>query len=290
MSTHAEKSFLRHTQQQECNSSVLYAKLARLVREPSEQKKLLAISRDESTHADTFARYSGKKLRPNRLLILFQLVLARLFGYTFLIKLMEKGEDKAQELYRQHQGLLPELDAILRDEARHENELIAMLDEERLNYVGDMVLGMNDALVELTGSLAGYTLALPDTRAIAMAGLITGIAATLSMMSSSYLSSRASGASNALKSGMYTGVAYIITVALLILPYLLLPVHAYLLALLITLIITVAIIALFNYYISVAQGQPFRRNFATMAVISLGVAGVSFLVGLLVKQLLGVNL
>ena len=49
----------------------------------------------------------------------------------------------------------------------------------------------------------------------------TGIAATLSMASSEYLSSKSEGRPDALKSASYTGVAYLVTVALLILPYLL---------------------------------------------------------------------
>jgi VIT1/CCC1 family predicted Fe2+/Mn2+ transporter len=56
-----------------------------------------------------------------------------------------------------------------------------MIEEERLEYVGAMILGLNDALVELSGSLAGFTLALQDSKLVAMVGMITGIAAALSM-------------------------------------------------------------------------------------------------------------
>ena len=53
-----------------------------------------------------------------------------------------------------------------------EKALLEMLDEERLKYVGSMVLGLNDALVELTGSLAGFTFAMQNTKLIALSGLI----------------------------------------------------------------------------------------------------------------------
>jgi len=73
-----------------------------------------------------------------------------------------------------------------------------------------MVLGLNDALVELTGTLAGLTFALKNTRLIALSGLITGIAATLSMAASEYLSARTEQeSSRALKSSLYTGGAYV---------------------------------------------------------------------------------
>ena len=113
---------------------------------------------------------------------------------------------------------LPEARAILADERRHEAELTEMLDEERLQYVGSMVLGLNDALVELTGAIAGVTFALANTRLVALTGIITGISATLSMAASNYLAERANGNANAIKSSLYTGIAYLITVALLVLP------------------------------------------------------------------------
>jgi VIT1/CCC1 family predicted Fe2+/Mn2+ transporter len=164
-----------------------------------------------------------------------------------------------------------------------------MLDEERLHYVGSMVLGLNDALVELTGALAGLSLAIRNTRLIALAGLVTGIAASFSMAASEYLSRRseAGGERDPLKSSLYTGVAYVVTVLLLIAPYLLL--SHYLLCLAVTMAIAILIILGFNYYVSVAKDLPFRRHFLQMAGISLGVAVISFGIGYLIRVFLGVE-
>ena len=151
------------------------------------------------------------------------------------------------------------------------------------------MLGLNDALVELTGTLAGLTFALQDTTLIALSGLITGISATFSMASSEFLSARSEGRKDALKSCVYTGIAYLVTVALLVLPYLLFDAAHYAYALGAMILIVVAIIAGFNYYISVAKGLSFKKRFGEMASISLGVAVLSFVVGLLVKQFLGVD-
>lgn len=129
-----------------------------------------------------------------------------------------------------------------------------------------------------------------NTRLISMAGMITGIAATLSMASSGYLSSREAGDENPAKSALYTGAAYLATVILLIIPYLFLSKDNYIIALIITLIIAIGILALFNFYVSVAKDRPFRRNFLIMAAISMGVAAISFVVGLLVKNTLGIDL
>jgi len=216
--------------------------------------------------------------------------MARLLGFTFTIKLMENGEDVAQLNYGNLIKEVPEAEMMLAEEEEHEKKLIDMLEEERLQYVGSMVLGLNDALVELTGTLAGLTLALQNTRIIALSGLITGISATLSMASSEFLSAKSEGSKDALKSSFYTGIAYLVTVAMLILPYLVFPSEKYMFALGAMLITVVAIIAAFNYYIAVAKDLPFKRRFLEMAVISLSVAALSFVVGLIVKSALGVDI
>jgi VIT1/CCC1 family predicted Fe2+/Mn2+ transporter len=165
-----------------------------------------------------------------------------------------------------------------------------MIDEERLKYAGSVVLGLNDALVELTGALAGFTFAFQNSRLIALTGLITGISAAFSMASSEYLSQRSDSESELLpwKSALYTGIAYIITVILLVLPFLLL--DNYLVALGLTLSVVVLIIIGFNYYLCTAKDLPFRRHFLEMFVVSMGVTVLSFGVGLAVKHFLGVTI
>ncbi len=277
-------------QQAEMDGGTLYRRIARQARKDSERDTLNAIARDEFRHAAIFERYTGRRLKPRALYGLLMALCARVLGYTFTIQLLERGENRTVAAYRRALDRIPELKAMLDEEEVHEQQLVAILDEERLHYVGDIVLGMNDALVELTGALAGYTLAMQNTGLIAMAGLITGVSATLSMAASGYLSSREAGQKNALKSSAYTGVAYLITVALMIVPYLLFPAGAYLWALGVTLLIALSIIAGFNFYVSVARSRPFRRSFLTMAAISLGVAVISFGIGIVVKNVLGIDL
>jgi len=97
----------------------------------------------------------------------------------------------------------------------------------------------------------------------------------------------ADGAKNAGKSSLYTGVAYILTVVLLVFPFFLFT--DYIAGITLTLVFAVLEILLFTFYISVAKDYNFKRRFAQMAGISLGVAGLSFLVGLVVKSALGVS-
>ena len=277
-------------QQSEIDSALLYEQIAKDVKNEKERETLLLIAQDEQKHARVFEKYSGRQLEPNYFRIRLFLFIRYLLGYTFLIKLLEYRENRGIRSYQSDLDQIPEVRQILADEENHEKILMALLDEERLHYMGDIILGMNDALVELTGSLAGYTLAMQNSKIIAMAGLITGVSATLSMAGSGYLAAREDVSKNAVKSTVIIGLSYFITVVLLILPYLIFPDNAYLSALAATLLIALLIIAGFNFYISVAKDRPFGKGFWSMAGISIGVAVISFAVGYIVKDILGITL
>lgn len=279
-----------HMQQNEITEAAVYRAVAAFTKDGGNKAMLLRLAEEEEAHYNIWKGYTGRTLTPNRAKVFQRKLTAAVLGFTFTIKLMEKGEKGAQAVYSGLYDEVPEARAIEEQEAAHENALIEMLDEESLNYVGSMVLGLNDALVELTGTLAGLTLAMQNTRLIALSGLITGISATLSMASSEFLSAKSEGRTDALKSCTYTGVAYVITVALLVLPYLLFDPEHYLYALFCMLAIVVVIIVAFNYYLSVAKDLSFKKRFLEMAGISLGVAALSFVVGLLVKQFLGIDI
>ena len=277
-------------QREEVTGQILYGRLARREKDPRNRAILQRIADDEGAHAATWKQYTGRDVSPNRPRIALYSLLHWILGFTFIIKRMERDEALTAREYDDLVAEVPEMAAIIGQEEEHERELHDMLDEERLRYVGAMVLGLNDALVELTGTIAGLTFALADNRLVALAGIITGVSATLSMAASNYLAERADGKDDALKSSVYTGIAYLVTVVLLVLPYLLLPRHMYVSALASMLAVVILIIFLFNYYIAVAKEQPFFRRFGEMALISLGVAVISFGIGLLAKRLLNVDI
>ena len=282
-------AIIRKMQQSELTESVIYEKIAAFAKGEENRQTLLRLAREEKAHYEIWKKYTGIEMKPEKRKIWKYTLLARILGFTFAVKLMENGEEQAQSEYDQLARDVAESAAIRQQEEEHEAALLGMLDEERLQYVGSMVLGLNDALVELTGSLAGFTFALQNTRLIALSGLIIGISAPFSMASSEFLAARSEGRSDALKSCTYTGIAYLITVVLLIAPYLIFDTAQYIPALICMLALVIAIIAGFTYYTSVAQGQKFLSRFLEMALISIGVAVVSFFVGVLAKKFLGVD-
>jgi len=292
---------LIHFQRSELTDHYLYLKLAKREKDEHNKKVLEEIAKDENIHYQFWKKVTGKEVKPYKFQLWFYYFVSVIFGITFGIRLMEKGEEKTQGNYQKYIGKIENIEKLIEDEEKHEDALIDALNEERLNYIGSIVLGLNDALVELTGTLAGLTFALANSKIVAFSGLITGIAAALSMASSEYLSTKQEGYhGKALKSALYTGIAYIITVGFLILPFLLVPANttynifglnipSIYLALLITIGVVVLIIFGFTYYISVAKNLSFKKRFWEMVAISLGVAVLSFAVGILVKTVFNID-
>ncbi len=278
-------------QQNELTEYYLYQRLARQAKDEHNRKVLQQIATDELRHHDIYQKYTGQKVKPRQWRIFKYYWIARLFGLTFGLKLMERGEERAHQAYEKL-GMkveIPELKQFASEEEEHEHQLLNLIAEERLNYVSSIVLGLNDALVELTGTLAGLTFALQNTKLIALTGLITGVAASFSMGASEYLSTKAEGndSQESFKSALYTWAAYVLTVICLILPYLL--TGNFFSALILTLVAAVLIIMVFNFYLAVAKDLSFRQRFLEMTAISLGVAALSFFIGYLIRTFMGIE-
>lgn len=285
---HVFKMILR-AQRDEVTEHLIYTRISTFVKDETNKTVIDKIAAQEAIHAHIWQSYTHKEVKPNMFKVWYYIMIVRFFGLTFGIKLMEKDETDASTNYELLSQYIPEAKDIQIQEEDHEQQLIAMIKDKSLDYLGSVILGLNDALVELTGVLAGLTFGLQNSRMIAFVGIITGISAAFSMAGSEYLSTKTDGGTD-IKPGiasLYTGVAYIITVVLLILPYFLFS-NVYM-ALTLTICFAIIIIALFNFYTAIAKGYSFRKRFLEMAAISLGVAFISFIAGLLVKHFFNVD-
>lgn len=275
-------------QRNEITEHHLYSRLAAEVTDKHNSEVLAKIADDELRHYHIWAKYTGREVSPSRWEIFKFYWIARLFGITFGIKLMEKGEESAQINYSQIASEVPEAAGISKEENDHEQELIHMLKEDKLKYIGSIVLGLNDALVEILGTLAGLTFALQNTKIVALTGIIAGIAGALSMSSSEYLSNRSEGnEEGAVKSAIFTGLAYLFAVVFLVAPYLIF--SSPFVALLVAVADSIFVVFIYSYYISIANDQPFRKRFLEMVILSTVVGLISFGLGYLVRIAFGIE-
>jgi VIT1/CCC1 family predicted Fe2+/Mn2+ transporter len=282
------KNKILQAQKNEITEHIIYKKLAGFMKDKKRTEILERIAQDEKAHYDFWKTLTNEDVAPDRGKIAFFVFICRVLGLTFGFKLMEQGEDLAQNVYEKIKQVSPQAEKIINDEEKHENELIDLIDEERLKYISSVVLGLNDALVELTGALVGFTFALQNTKLVGIVGLITGIAASMSMAASEYLSTKQEDTQkNPLKASVITGIAYVTTVTILILPYLIFKNIFLCLSLVVG--VALLVILIFTYYISVAKELDFKKRFLEMAGISLGVAAINFLIGLMVRKIFGIE-
>jgi len=276
-------------QRDEIFGYTIYKKLSEFRAVSEKNREILKkISRDEFEHYNTLKKYTQKEIKPNPFIVFAFILLARLLGIVFCVKVMELKENEAQESYRDLLSEIPEAGKIIEDETRHEKLLMDMLHEERIEYISSMVLGISDAIVELTGALAGVSLALQNSKLIGIVGVVTGISASLSMGSSEYLSQKSEKGKHPLKAAIYTTVAYFLTVLMLVVPFFMFSSFYYALALMF--FDATVVILLFSFFVSVVKESSFKKNFLEMFIISFSVSIVSFAIGYVARKALNVNI
>lgn len=283
-----DKKDLEIFSRSEITEHFIYRRLAELETDEHNRSVLKKIAQAEWEHHELIKNETGVNAKASRFQIWLYVLLARVFGLTFAIKLMESAPHHASGAYRAFTNH-PKIAQLADEGPAMENELIALLDEDRLKYMSSVILGLSDALVEFTGALAGFTLALSNSKLIALTGAITGVAAALSMASSEYLSSKTEKTSGKkpLKAALYTGVAYVITVVMLIAPFACF--SNVFIALALMLLLALLLIAAFMFYYAVARSESFKHRFIEMACLSFGVAAVSFLIGYALKAFTGIE-
>ncbi len=280
---------LRSLQRAEVTLARLFRRMAEVESDAARRTLLLQMTEECTRHAAVLQRLTGAEAAPDRWRLARYSGMLRLCGPLFVLRMLRRYVRRTARCCRSLCAE-PALRPILDGACGHEQRLSELVGTGGVVYIGSVVLGLNDALVEFTGALAGFTLVLNDPRLVALTGGITGIAAALSMAASEYLSTKAScpAEKHPLRAAICTGVAYLLTVAVLVAPYLCFSNLFWALGTMLA--AALAVIALFNYYYAVMRNEPFGRRFCEMALLSFGVAGVSFLIGYLLKGLTGLEL
>ncbi|MFT4326878.1 MAG: VIT1/CCC1 transporter family protein [Candidatus Woesearchaeota archaeon] len=271
-----------YAQKSEITEYYVYKLLARTCAKRN-RRLLLSIADDELKHYNYWKNKTNIDVKPHHLKVFKYYMYARFLGITYSLKKIIKDEEHELGIYAHLKR--PETKWIEEDELLHGKKINALIKKQEDKYAGAMIIGLNDALVEITGAIAGMTFVLRDTKLIAITAGITGFAAALSMAASEYLEAKTEDTTkNPVTAATYTGIAYALTVVLQIIPYLIFDNPLY--ALLGTVSMVILIIAGFSHYVSVIKNASFKRSFLEMAFVSLGVAILSFILSLLAKTYL----
>jgi VIT1/CCC1 family predicted Fe2+/Mn2+ transporter len=272
----------------------VYSYLAKIEKNEERKKILENFGKMEHEHYIFWKSLMKKEMKDSsldniriKLFILFKYI----FGLIFTIKLMERNEKRVIEEYKKllnkFEGETKQkLELIIKDEIEHENFWMNQMKDETTRYLGFIILGLADAIIEITGVHAGFLGVTASTIIAGIAGLVVGISASLAMASAAYLQAKQDEGSNPRISAIYTGVFYILAAVALATPYFM--THDMLVAFLSSLVIAVMLIGFFNFYSSVIFERKFAKEFLTSTIIILVTASISFIVGEFLGNIFGI--
>ena len=122
---------IRRMQQGELTESVIYERIARFAKGEENKQVLLRLSREEKAHYEVWKKYTGEEMKPQKGKVLWFTLLARVLGFTFAVKLMENGEENAQDKYEALAGEVEESVAIRQQEEAVEAQVERIRDPEK---------------------------------------------------------------------------------------------------------------------------------------------------------------
>ncbi|MEM4311707.1 MAG: VIT1/CCC1 family protein [Nitrososphaerales archaeon] len=272
----------------------VYRELAKREKNEHRKKLLQSLSEKEYEHYQFWSKYVDDSYVPkvNRFFLFSLIILKFLFGLTFTLKLLERHEKYVITNYKNLLPLLKEkdrpiLESIIKDEQEHENFFVSQLDERVVRYMSFIVLGLADAIIEITGVHAGFLGVTSSTLIAGIAGLVVGFAAAISMASASYLQARHDPTKKPILSAFFTGIAYIAAVTLLALPYFLTKDMLY--AFTVSLAFAIIMIASFTFYGAVVAERSFSREFLLSVGLTFGTALGAFLFGEFLGGIFGIK-
>ncbi len=268
----------------EYTDSRMYERLSETVDEGSPFAGVLKqLSATEQKHYEFWRKYApDEKPKLDRLKLHWVLFLRRVLGLTFASRYLDRHENSVVNEYQAIADLIPEADRsafneMVADEQQHEQEFARKVESTAVRYISFVVLGLADALVEISGIHAGSLGIYNRTEVAGLAGVVAGGAASLAMASAAYAQAKQGFQGSAKLSAVYTGVSYFISAVFLATPYFLTSSMVY--ALSTSLILAVVMLALTTYYSTVIANKPFMRDFLEILVILLGATAALYVFG-----------
>lgn len=237
-----------------------------------------------------YSRYDGA--RPHALKVKLVLFMRSMLGSTFAIKYLEKGEASAIRKYESLTSMIPRRDMkpfkeMIKDEKEHEREFAEQVRGAHAKYISFIVLGLADALVEVTAIYAGSLGVYNSTKLTGLAGIIAGLAASISMASAAFAQAKQGFEGSPVKAAAYTGVSYFVGTAMLAVPYFL--TTSMLAAIASSITLCVLTIASVSWYNSIISNSNFKKDFLEFAGVMFAATIILFVIGSVIRHALGIS-
>ena len=278
----------------EAKDRAIYEALAKAYRGSNHRytETFRTLAATEQKHYDFWKGYAGgREAKPSRLATFFILNLRLLMGTTFAIRFLERHEANTIARYRAIAPLIPEdgrgaFQDIIADEMSNERSLRDRVEGPFVKYISFVILGLADAIVEISGIHAGSLGIYNSTELTGMAGIVAGAAASIAMASAAYAQAKQGFRGSAPVSASFTGASYFVSAAILAGPYFL--TGAMVTAMAVSLTFGIVMVMAATYYNSVVSGKRFIKDFAELVAIMLAATAALYLFGDVVRVYTGI--
>jgi predicted membrane protein (TIGR00267 family) len=197
----------------------------------------------------------------------------------------------------------------LEDEFKHEDAIVTRLKDRIISpdRIRNIFLGLNDGMVEILGAVSGFFASFGSTSLVLLAGLTTAVAGSLSMGAGAYVAASSESeirrtetekaqflgerrattdrSEPAFFTAVMVGISYFIGASFPMLPVIFGAKSA------IPSILTAGtVILLVSMLLAFLSGMKIRQRALTNLVIITLAAGVTYLIGMLVRNFLGITI
>jgi VIT1/CCC1 family predicted Fe2+/Mn2+ transporter len=273
----------------EFSDFTLYERLSKTVSSDSPFATVLQeLSATEHGHYEFWKKYvPHEEPKLGKLKLYWILFLRRFLGLTFATRYLDRHESKVVVEYKGLEHLIPEADKaayqeMVADEREHEKAFAMKVESSAVRYIAFVVLGLADALVEISGIHAGFLGLFDKTEIAGLAGVMAGGSASLAMASAAFAQAKQGFKGSARLSAVYTGVSYFITAIILATPYFLTSNMIYALSTSLTLAVVILVIT--TWYSIVIQQKPFLRDFVEILAILFATVAIVYVLGYVVSS------
>lgn len=293
-------------------------KALRKITDRDSQKVLDELIVVETEHLAFWQKFFDLKLTtldlPRRFKLLFMVLICRIFGVSAVHLVLEAievhGVRKYLSLWKSYhdQPLGVALKGILVDEFKHEDMLVTELTKRKINpeRVRNIFFGLNDGLVEILGAVSGFFGAFGDAVTVLIAASTTAVAGALSMAAGAYVAlssekevqqtgadkkrflgeggTAAEMEEQPLSSALVVGGAYVVGAMVPVLPVLFGAKDA-----LVSLLTAGSMIIVVSMLLAFLSGMNVKRRILLNLVIITVAVSVTYLIGMIAKNLWGIQ-
>lgn len=277
------KELIIEAQRSEVTEYHIYKSLARHARDKENKRLLEQIAAEELEHYRFWMDY-GDEVDPMWWKVNLYILMSRIFGFVFALKLMERKEQIAEKKYLEISKFIPEVVKIAGEERGHEKILLNMVTDSRLKGMGSWIISINLVVFSLIILLFVLSMTTQNPILMATIAMISILAvSSADLFITLFLRNNQSIHKDQVRKGLIRFVSGTAIGSIILIPYTIKQ-DVYV-SLAMSTLIALFLSILLNYQFAVVSDQKGYKKIGRIFLVFLLVAFVGMAAGLIIRQI-----